>query len=63
MGCGCKKRNQPSNNQTVTVQLTEGTSTSPPQEVIIMEQQIDQIIKKVEEISELNNNEELPNEE
>jgi hypothetical protein len=50
MGCGCKKRNQPVTNQTVNVQLTEGTST-PPQEVVIMEQQIEQIIKKVQEIN------------
>jgi hypothetical protein len=51
MGCGCKKKNQPATNQTVTVKLTEGTSSNPPQEVVIMEQQIDQIIKKVEEIN------------
>jgi len=50
MGCGCKKRNQPVNNQTVNIQLTEGGST-PPQEITIMEQQLDQIIKKVEEIN------------
>ncbi len=51
MGCGCKKKTQPTTNQTVSVQLTEGTSSTPPQEVVIMEQQIDQIIKKVEEIN------------
>jgi TolA-binding protein len=58
MGCSCKKKNQSVSNQTISVQLSEGTSNSSPQEVIIMEQQIDQIIKKVEEISELNNNKE-----
>jgi|688.fasta_scaffold210004_4 hypothetical protein len=51
MGCGCKKKTQSTTNQTVSVQLTEGTSSTPPQEVVIMEQQIDQIIKKVEEIN------------
>jgi hypothetical protein len=58
MGCSCKKKNQSISNQTITVQLSEGTSNSSPQEVTIMEHQIDHIIKKVEEISELNNNEE-----
>lgn len=56
MGCGCKKRNQPVNNQTVNIQLTEGGST-PPQEITIMEQQLDQIIKKVEEINNQANEE------
>jgi TolA-binding protein len=56
MGCGCKKRNQPVNNQTVNIQLTEGGST-PPQEITIMEQQLDQIIKKVEEINNQSNEE------
>lgn len=56
MGCGCKKRNQPVNNQTVNIQLTEGGST-PPQEITIMEQQLDQIIKKVEEINNQTNEE------
>lgn len=51
MGCGCKKKTTTETNQTVTVKLTEGTSGTPPQEVVIMEQQIDQIIKKVEEIN------------
>jgi hypothetical protein len=52
MGCGCKKKNQTTTtNQTVTVQLTEGNSNTPPQEVVIMEQQLDQIIKKIEEIN------------
>jgi len=51
MGCGCKKKNQPISNQTVNIQLTEGTTTKT-QEVVIMEEQIDQIIKKVEEISQ-----------
>jgi len=56
MGCGCKKRNQPVSNQTVNIQLTEGGST-PPQEITIMEQQLDQIIKKVEEINNQTNEE------
>jgi len=55
-GCGCKKRNQPVNNQTVNIQLTEGSST-PPREITIMEQQLDQIIKKVEEINNQTNEE------
>lgn len=57
MGCGCKKRNQPETNQTVNVRLTEGSSSTPPQEISIMEQQIDQIIKKVEEINNQTNEE------
>ena len=56
MGCGCKKRNQPVSNQMVNIQLTEGGST-PPQEITIMEQQLDQIIKKVEEINNQTNEE------
>lgn len=56
MGCGCKKRNQPESNQTVNIQLNEGGST-PPQEITIMEQQIDQLIKKVEEINNQTNEE------
>ena len=56
MGCGCKKRNQPVSNQTVNIQLTEGGLMSP-QEITIMEQQLDQIIKKVEEINNQTNEE------
>jgi TolA-binding protein len=57
MGCGCKKRNQPVSNQSVNIQLTEGSSSTPPQEITIMEQQLDQIIKKVEEINNQNEEE------
>lgn len=56
MGCGCKKRNQPVVNQSVNIQLNEGGST-PPQEITIMEQQIDQLLKKVEEINNQSNEE------
>ncbi len=51
MSCGCKKKNQTVNNQTINIKLSEGTSVTPPQEIIITEQQIDRIIKKVEEIN------------
>ena len=57
MGCGCKKRNQPESNQTVNIKLTEGSSSTPPQEISIMEKQIDQLLKKVEEINNQNNEE------
>ena len=57
MGCGCKKRNQPVSNPTVNIQLTESSSSTPPQEISIMEQQLDQIIKKVEEINNQTNEE------
>lgn len=58
-GCGCKNKKQSVNNQSVTVKLKETNSNGSPQDVIIMEEQIDQIIKKVEEISELNDNEDI----
>lgn len=51
MGCGCKKKTTTETNQTVNVKLVEGSTVVPTQEVVIMEQQIDQIIKKVEEIN------------
>jgi hypothetical protein len=54
-GCGCKKKNQTVNNQTVNVKLSEGSS---PQEVTIVEQELDQIIKKVEEINQQLNEQE-----
>jgi len=41
----------------VNIQLTEGSSSTPPQEITIMEQQLDQIIKKVEEINNQNEEE------
>jgi TolA-binding protein len=53
-GCGCKKKNQTVNNQTVNVKLTEGSSL---QEVTIMEQQLEQIIEKVEELNQQINEE------
>lgn len=56
MGCGCKKRNQTESNQTVNIQISEGNGSQPPQEITIMEQQIDQIIKKVEELNNQNEN-------
>jgi hypothetical protein len=58
MGCGCKKRNEETNNQVVNVQL-DGTNMVPPQQITIMEKQINEIIDKIEEITnETNNNQE-----
>lgn len=56
MGCGCKKKNQTTTtNSTMTVKLTEGNSTQPVQEINIMEQQVNDLVKKIEEINtELN---------
>jgi len=58
MSCGCKKRNAEMNNQMVNVQLDESSST-PPQQITIMEKQINEIIDKIEELNnETNNNQE-----
>jgi TolA-binding protein len=56
MGCGCKKKNQATTtNSTMTVKLTEGNSNQPVQEINIMEQQVNDLVKKIEEINtELN---------
>jgi hypothetical protein len=49
MGCGCKKRqNNPAPQ--VTVHVTEGQ----PQEPNAMEQQVDELVKKIEEINKEN---------
>lgn len=53
MGCGCKKRNQtpvqPSNN----VVMTEGQSTiTDVQQInLIDQQQVEQLVRKIEEIN------------
>jgi TolA-binding protein len=58
MGCGCKKRNEETNNQVVNVQL-DGTNMVPPQQITIMEKQINEIIDKIEEMTnETNDNQE-----
>lgn len=52
-GCGCKKRNnnQPNvGSSQVTIQVNEGTNQ--PQQINIMERQVDELIKKIEEISD-----------
>jgi hypothetical protein len=52
MGCGCKKKNQSvTTNSTVTIKLSESSSNLPPQEVNIMEQQVNDLVKKIEEIN------------
>lgn len=51
MGCGCKKKNQPVTQSQVTVQITEGSSSQPPQQVTIMEQQVNDLVKKLEDIN------------
>lgn len=51
MGCGCKKKNQTTTtNSTMTVKITEGTSQSP-QNINIMEEQVNNLVKKIEEIN------------
>ena len=58
MGCGCKKRNEETNNQVVNVQL-DGPNMVPPQQITIMEKQINEIIDKIEEMTnETNDNQE-----
>lgn len=52
MGCGCKKKNQtpvqPSNN----VVMTEGQSTTTTQQInLVDQQQVEQLVKKIEEIN------------
>jgi hypothetical protein len=51
MGCGCKKRNQtpvqPSNN----VVMTEGQTTTTQQINLVDQQQVEQLVKKIEEIN------------
>lgn len=50
-GCGCKKKNQTTTtNSTMTVKITEGTSQSP-QNINIMEEQVNNLVKKIEEIN------------
>jgi hypothetical protein len=52
MGCGCKKKNQSvTTNSNVTIKLSESSSNLPPQEVNIMEQQVNDLVKKIEEIN------------
>jgi len=59
MSCGCKKRNAEMNNQMVNVQLDESSST-PPQQITIMEKQINEIIDKIEELNNEANNDQEP---
>jgi len=59
-GCGCKKNNQAVNNQTITVQLTEGNTNSSPQEITVMDKQINEIIDKIEELTIESNEEQTP---
>ena len=51
MGCGCKKRNQtpvqPSNN----VVITEGQTNTTQQINLVDQQQVEQLVKKIEEIN------------
>jgi hypothetical protein len=61
MGCGCKKRNQTSVQPSNTVVMTEGqTTNNNVQEInLVDQQQVEQLVKKIEEINEsLNQTEE-----
>jgi hypothetical protein len=53
MGCGCKKKNNTPQvgNSTVTIQLTEG-SNQIQQQTNLMEKQVGELIKKIEEIND-----------
>lgn len=53
MGCGCKKKNNPHpiGNSTVTIQMTEGTNQIQ-QQSSLMEKQVEQLVKKIEEIND-----------
>lgn len=55
MGCSCKKRNQTVKNNSTTININEGSTNMSPQQVIIVDEHVDKIIKKIEEISTLNN--------
>lgn len=51
MGCGCKKKNnQPTTSNTVVV--TEGSQT---QQITVDQQQLDQLIDKVNQLNEEQN--------
>jgi TolA-binding protein len=58
-GCGCKKRNEEMNNQVVNVQL-DGSNMTPPQQITIMEKQINEIFDKIEELNNETNNDQEP---
>lgn len=58
-GCGCKKRNEEMNNQVVNVQL-DGSNMTPPQQITIMEKQINEIIDKIEELNNETSNDQEP---
>jgi ribosomal protein S15P/S13E len=50
MGCGCKKKNnQTTTTSTNTVVIKEGTTQT--QQINVMEQQVDLLVKKIEEIN------------
>jgi|LauGreDrversion4_2_1035121.scaffolds.fasta_scaffold09660_13 hypothetical protein len=53
MGCGCKKRNQTPVVPSSNVVMTEGTSTTNDVQQInlIDQQQVEQLVKKIEEIN------------
>ena len=53
MGCGCKKRNQTPVQPSNTVVVTEGqsTTTNTQQINLVDQQQVEQLVKKIEEIN------------
>ena len=53
MGCGCKKRNQTTVQPSNTVVMTESqTTTTDVQQInLVDQQQVEQLVKKIEEIN------------
>jgi hypothetical protein len=54
MGCGCKKNNQTTNQISNNVMVTENQTKNDTQEInIIDQQQIERLVKKIEQINDL----------
>mgnify|MGYP000326432108 CR=1 FL=1 len=52
MGCGCKKRNQTPVQPSNTVVMTEGQSTTTQQINLVDQQQVELLVRKIEEIND-----------
>ena len=52
MGCGCKKRNQTPVQPSNTVVMTESQSTTTQQINLVDQQQVELLVRKIEEIND-----------
>lgn len=50
MACGCKKKSSESTQQTSTIKMTEGKSSSNNQTITVQEQQVQSIIDRIKEL-------------